>query len=172
MTTEFKYENKTLDGDYPRIAVTQKFIDDNKLSLVTGEQAYLLLNSDKDMFGMKAELYLRYIPLDLAKPILDKDYLKEIEEGKEVYNTITSVEETAQDFLDYMVFAWGKAVNQRGSSAARSLWKLSAWLRVMSRPDLADLLNDPISPYGLSELITLCDVMDIPVPDEVSAAVE
>lgn len=68
-----------------------------------------------------------------------------------------------------MVFGWMKDTDQRGISASRTIDKLSAWLWLMGRNDLAETLNDSslYNPYGAPALVKVCDEMGIEVPEGV-----
>ena len=107
------------------------------------------------------------MPFEDVKDHLTEEFLEKIEKGEAKYVQITDVMEAVQDFLDYMVFAWMKANDERGISAGRSIIKLSAWMKILSRPDVADILNDDslYAPYGKPALRKACDILGIEAPD-------
>jgi len=67
-----------------------------------------------------------------------------------------------------MVFAWMKAFDERGISASRSIAKLGAMMRVLNRPDVADVLedNENYSMYGRPALRKACEMLNITCPDD------
>lgn len=149
----------------PRILVTKKFIKNNKLKIISEKEILEIIKSKTDsLFSFDKEVFVDYLPLEEAKKFLTEESAKAIKE----WNQITTIEEAAQDFLDYMNFAWGKALDKRGLSASRSIEKLGAWLQVMSRPDLATLIdtNSLYNPYGAPALIAVCKNMGIKIPEE------
>ncbi len=122
------------------------------------------LSSKMDLFyGMLID----YISFEAAKPHLKEEYIEKFEKGEEKWDQITDIKESVQDFLDYMVFAWGKAEDQRGISAGRSISKLSTWMWMLGRKDLSDILQDSdlYNPYGAPALIECCKKLEIKIPD-------
>lgn len=152
-----------------RILVTDEFIERNKLSLIPSKQVKARYESvgKEDFFGWAGEVLLDYISFEDAKEYFKSDYVEEVKSGATKHTTVTDINEAAQDFLDYMNFAWGKAQDERGISAGRSIMKLREWLFVMNRPDLAEEIDreDLYPPYGAPALISICEKMGIQVPD-------
>lgn len=163
------YENKTLDGDHPRILVSEEFIEKNRLSLNRSQDEIVnyMKNAD-DWMGNIAGVLLQYLDWEHAKTCYKDEYVSKVESGEEKHNRITDVGEAVQDFLDYMVFGWMKAIDRRGLSASRTVEKLSAWAWLLGRDDIATLLNDDglYNPYGMPALIKACEELGITVPDD------
>lgn len=162
MTTRMK----CLEGNEPRILATQEFIERNNLRIIPQKEIKTLFEEDNDMFGFAKEVYLEHMAWDEAKQHYNDEYVKSVEDGAEPNTQVTDVMEAAQDFLDYMVFAWMKAEDERGISASRSIVKLSAWLKVLGRNDLSELIESEglYNPYGAPALIAVCKEMEIPTP--------
>ena len=159
------YEMKCAAGCEPRIIITDKFIEDNKLKIDLSVVSEVMSNKD-DFFGFAKSVAINYIPIEDAKQYFNEEFLQKIEKGEAEHTQITDIKEAAQDFLDYMVFAWMKSEDQRGISASRSIEKLSAWLKLMSRNDLSvSIRQDALyNPYGAPALIEVCDKLGIKVP--------
>lgn len=164
-----KYEMKCYAGDDPRIEVTAEFIERNKLKLDIEVARDVFKHAD-DFFDSGKEVAHAFLPYDEVKNIFIDEYRKKVESGETEYHQITDVEEAAQDFLDYMVFAWMKARDERGLSAIRSIIKLGTWLKIMGRPDVAEILNEEAESsddYGKRALRAVCDMMGIECPDDI-----
>ncbi len=58
--------------------------------------------------------------------------------------------------LEYMPFAWGKANNNRGISAYRSLCHMSAWLWLLGHDEAADAITE-YDLYGKPQLRAICE---------------
>lgn len=148
---------KCYPGDEPRIEVTDEFIEKNALQ-INVDAAKQIMERESLLFGFDHQIAIDYLPDDEAAK-----YLKEPVIGGQ----ITDIKEAVQDFLDYMVFAWMKATDERGISASRSVIKLSAWMKVLSRPDVAEVLidDDLYYPYGRPALREACEILGMKVPN-------
>lgn len=158
---------------YPRILVTEDFINENSLCLSRSvEEIIDNIKSSSGIFGFKREVLLDYLPWNN----LTVDFLKTIftEEACDKYTTdssqlvfIEDIAESVQNFLDYMVFAWGKSFDERGLSASRSIEKLSAYLWLYGKDSLVEIIEDDdlYNPYGMPALIAVCEKMKIYVPE-------
>ena len=166
--SEKEYKMKCYPGDHPRILVTKEFIERNKLQLCSPEKIKELYveEAKEDMFGFRGEVYLDHVPFELAKEFLTDEFIKKHEAGENDWIQITDVFEVVQDFLDYMVFAWMKALDEKWISAGRSVEKLGAWLKILGRDDLSKIVNKDslYNPYGAPALIKVCDELGIYVP--------
>lgn len=150
-----------------RQEATAEFIEKNRLTLQRSpEDIKKRMSSGDHVFAFDKEVYLDYLSLDDALEFLTPEAVTKYK-GGEPWPQITTVEEAAQDFMDYMNFAWGKAEDQRGISASRSIMKLGAWLWLLGREDLEEIINDDdrYNPYGAPALIAVCDAMSIEVPE-------
>lgn len=150
--------------------VLKQFIKKNKLQLRTQEEfanKFTHLQNSNAVFDFRPEVLIDYLSFESARPHLKEEYVKEVEEGIKQWEQITTIEKCAQDFLDYMKFAWGKAEDERGISASRSVQKLGMWLWIMNRDDLRMTIEDDdlYNPYGAPALIEVCNQMGIKVPD-------
>lgn len=165
---EKEYVNKCLEADDGRINVTSEFIERNKLK-IDKNVAFNIVKEQEDMFGFDIDVALDYLTFAKAKQFLNKEYVEKINKGEEKWNQIIDINEATQDFLDYMVFAWMKARDERGLSASRSITKLSVWLKILSRPDLAELISrDDLYPqYGKPALRKVCEEMGIDCPNDI-----
>ncbi len=164
------YENKTLPGIHPRIKVTEKFIKKNNFELVRTQREivgryhrakYIALN-------FEAEILINYLTFESAKPFLKEDIVKKIEAGEETWAPIPDLAETVQDMLDYLVFGWMKAMDERGISAVRTIQKLGTWLWLLNRIDLELFIrrDDLYNPYGAPALVRLTEKLGIDVPND------
>ena len=162
------YKIKVMHLDFNRINVVDNFIKSNKLTLTrTPEEILNKIINLNNVFRFEKEVLINYLPYENAKEIYTKEYNLKITNKKlEKSLLITDIKEAVQDFLDYMVFAWGKAIDERGLSASRSIKKLSAWLWLLGRDDLADLIqqNYLYDPYGMPALIKICEALNIEIP--------
>lgn len=159
------YENKTYPGDEPRIEVTEDFVTRNNLA-INFDAARALAGRDDDFFGFMASVAIPFLPKDVVYGMLNEEYREKLDSGEDEHIQITDVYEGAQDFLDYMVFAWMKAMDERGLSAGRSIEKLKAWMIILGRPDVATVLDDDnlYPPYGRPALRKACEMLGIDVP--------
>lgn len=170
-----KYRNKVAYLDFNRIEVTREFIVDNKFVLKQDYEAIKAKGQENDYFGFKREVLSNYLPYELISDWYNEEYQQKVKNGEEVPSLpITDIGETVQDFLDYMVFAWGKALDQRGLSASRSISKLGTWLWLLSREDLESIIDqdDLYVPYGIPALIAICEELDIKYPTGLAEAIE
>lgn len=161
---------KCYEGNHPRIEATKEFMDKNRLNLCRQQQEIKaeVQGHRGALFGFKSGVLLDYLSAQEASEFLSDIGKKEIEKNPSVWNQITDPLEACQDFLDYMVFAWMKAMDERGLSAARSISKLSAYLWLLGREDLAKKIEDDslYAPYGTPALIAICEDLGIEAPDD------
>ena len=106
-----------------------------------------------DFFGFQSGDLVVYLDFEHAKQFL--------KEG-------TTLEQWAHPFTDpiekikeYMPFAWDKANNCRGLSAARSLEHMKAWVWMDDQPALSKLLDNDYEYYGKPHLVAICKHYDI-----------
>lgn len=153
-----------------RILATDEFINRNNLRLKSQEEfakKFSELQAKESFIDFRPEVLMDYLNFENARPFLKEEYIHKVEKGEEEWEMITTIEECAQDFLDYMNFAWGKAEDQRGISAGRSIQKLGMWLWIMNREDLQTLIekDELYNPYGAPALIEVCTEMGITIPE-------
>ncbi|GEM_PF-5993673 len=167
-----EYELKYYPGSHPRILATDEFIERNRLSLrKTSEEIEAKIKGVSDLFAFGPSVWVDYLPWDKAKPLLSKEkpnsFLAEVHEEK-IATQITDVREAVQDFLDYLVFGWSKALNERGISASRTINKIAAWMWILGREDLEELVSRDglYNPYGMPALIAVSEQLGIEVPQD------
>jgi len=172
--TEFKYENKTPCGDHPRILVTEEFISRNNLEFKRTDIEIVakLRETTEDLFGFEREVLANYLSKDAIinfTGLFKEEYVEKVKSG-ETSVEVSGLEESVQDFLDYMVFSWMKATDERGISASRSVSKLGAWLWLFGKDDLQRTIHndDLFNPYGAPALIKVCEEMGIEVPESLT----
>lgn len=161
------YEPKTYLNE-ERIICDQDFIDRNNLTLSRSiEDIKEKIKNSDSFFGFDKEVYIEFLDFENAKEFLSEEYSKKVESGETEFKYVNDIHVAAQDFLDYMNFAWGKAQDERGLSASRSVAKLGAWLWMMGRNDLEEMINDDdlYNPYGAPALIAVCKEMGIKYPE-------
>lgn len=160
-----EYKLKCYAGDEPRIKVTEDFVLKNHLK-IDSQEAFKIMK-EESLLGFEHEIACDFLTFKLGKEFFKEEFIKEIESKKKKFTYISDVYEATQDFLDYMVFAWMKARDQRGISASRSIMKLSTWMRILGRKDVADILNDEklYAPYGIPALKKACEVLGVNFPN-------
>lgn len=111
-----------------------------------------LRENDRDPFGWSREVLIGYLDYEHAQPYLqdgvtEKDWAEAIaEDGDWVANPIASL-------IDYLDFAWTKALDERGLSANRSVDKIKQWLWLAGEDGLlGQFLDAPYAMYGKPQL--------------------
>jgi hypothetical protein len=142
------------------------FIKANSLKLKSAAQIEDRIRNSKSFFGFDKEVLVSYAEFATIKDLFKDEFIQKVESGEEKWG-IKSIAQAVKDFADYMKFAWGKALDERGISASRSIEKLSAWMWLLSRDDLDNTLNDDdlYNPYGAPALIKCCEILGIEVSD-------
>lgn len=111
-----------------------------------------LIDSGKfmDPFGVWNGHLVMALPYEAALPFLTEGTTSE------EFNKIRTVNDGAiiAEMLDYMPFAWGKANDFRGLSAARTMDRYGAWLWLLNI-DLGEMRDYEF--YGKPNLIRICD---------------
>lgn len=109
--------------------------------------------------------------VDVCCPYLDYEHGKpwlnpEVAPGDWVqkpYDEAVLLKEAAE----YAVFAWGKAQDQRGLSASRSVDKLRAFAFMLGRDDVVAAMDAAeYAQYGAPKLEAFCEGMGFPVPTD------
>lgn len=113
---------------------------------------------EPDFFGFRSSDLLKYLPFEAAKPFLKDDATAETwaESGYPHELTFDAVLKVVHD---YMEFAWGKANDERGLSAGRSIDHMSAWLWLLGDDALAEAIRD-YGMYGKPQLRAICEKFD------------
>jgi hypothetical protein len=164
-----KYKLKCFEGPVDRIHVSDHFIKTNNLTFNrTPEEIVEKIKADDSMFNFCADVLIDYLRWGDAKEHYKQEFVTEVGEGKAKPPTpITDQKEAVQDMLDYLVFGWGKALDERGISASRTVYKLAAWFWLLGREDLERevKLESRYNPYGMPALIYVSEQLGIPVPE-------
>jgi hypothetical protein len=152
-----------------KIQATDEFIAKNNFKLRTQDEIVAKLddNTIERFMDFTPDVLVPALEWEFAKKYLKEDYVEKVEKEEEKFEYTSDIKTIVQEFLDYMVFAWGKAENQRGLSASRSINKLSAWLWLLNREDLVSTIEDNnlYNPYGAPALIEVCNQLGIEVPE-------
>lgn len=163
-------EPKTPSLQFERMIATDDFIANNNFKLRTQAEVVERYKAtrENDILGFQADVLLDYMTLDSAEPFIKPEAVAAFRSGEKKWGMVTDIKECAQDFLDYMNFAWTKALDERGISASRSVEKLGEWLWLMNREDLSQLIHqdDLYNPYGAPALIEVCKKLNIGYPNE------
>lgn len=117
-----------------------------------------------DMFGWRCEVLIPTLDFEHAKPYLKDGTTAEEWEADRRDDGVNDLLARAGSYLH---FAFGKAYNERGLSAGRSIQKLGevAWL--LGHDELAARMEreDGYEPYGLPLLRAFAKEFGFPVPD-------
>jgi hypothetical protein len=105
--------------------------------------------SGHDWLGFEQSFLIIYLPFELAKP-----YLVEGTTPDQWEDVPRDRDAVLAKMLDYMPFAWEKAVNRRGVSAGRSMNHYSAWVW-LAGDDLGNLNEYEF--YGKDNLVKICE---------------
>lgn len=109
--------------------------------------------SGSDFFGFIASDLIGCLPYKEARPFL-KEGVTEAEWKPEP----TDRDSVVARIQAYMEFAWGKANDRRGLSAARSLDHMRAWLWLAGEDDLHDaMMRYDHTHYGKPALRAICE---------------
>ena len=103
-----------------------------------------------DFFGTKYEDLVQFLDFENAKPFLSEETTPE--KWAEVQKPLTEAR-VIQSIREYMPFAWGKANDCRGLSAARSLHHMEAWLWLLD----VDFDSENYNYYGKGKLVEICE---------------
>lgn len=111
-----------------------------------------LENDPADFFGFQRSDLIGYLPFESAKPFLKEGATKEDWPHHKPRNR----QSVMDDMLSYMSFAWEKANNNRGLSAARSINHMQSWLWMLGEEDAAKAIED-YDLYGKPQLRAICE---------------
>lgn len=104
---------------------------------------------DDDFLGFEIVEYLRFLEYKYAKP-----YLKESSKPEDWKQDENSTESILEIMLDYMPFAWEKAIGCRGISASRSISHYVGWIWMLD--DGFEFDADLYCHYGKNLLREIC----------------
>lgn len=123
-----------------------------------------LAEDPADHFGWRRLALIELLPFEEAG-----DYLKPeaTEDDWEAYD------DAADAIKSYLDFAVGKAVDQRGISANRSIERITAWLWAHNDPDLSRRFHDAeYAPYGKGQLEVVAKQFRPDLLDELATVTE
>lgn len=166
-----KYKLKCHESHHQRIIVNEKFVKKNKFTLNRTQKEIFerIKKESENPFSFSADVLIDYLDWEKSKQFYKNEYIKKVKDKKEKKPTkITDIYETVQDMLDYLIFGYMKALDERGLSAGRTIDKLSHWLWLLGREDLKRLVNDNelYNPYGMPALIELTKALGLKVPED------
>lgn len=101
-----------------------------------------------DFFGFQTNDLVYFLDFEHAKPFLMEGTTAE--QWSPALDPIEKIKE-------YMPFAWGKANNNRGLSALRSIEHMKAWVWLDDQPTLSELLEPDYQYYGKNHLVAICE---------------
>lgn len=108
----------------------------------------------KDFFGFRVQ--------DLALHLEKDDVLQFCKPDADLSNwkaLPTDEESVKGEILEYMPFAWEKANNNRGLSAARSIDHMGAWLWLLGLDKAAEQIRE-YNMYGKPQLRAICEAFE------------
>ena len=103
-----------------------------------------------DFFGFKTTDIIVFLDYENAKEFLKNESKKE--EWQQEKRTPKEI------MIDYMDFAWEKANNHRGLSAARTMEHYQAWLWLDGNEELSNEMED-YEFYGKDNLVKVCEYL-------------
>lgn len=119
----------------------------------TQEEIVSRINGLKnDFFGFETSDLVNFLTFENAKPWLKEDV------GPEKFKTETMTPKEVM--ADYMEFAWEKANDKRGLSAARSMIHYHTWLWLDGNEELSREMLE-YNCYGKENLIKVCQYLGL-----------
>ncbi len=115
-----------------------------------------------DWLGFRAEVLVSHLSADKAR-----EFCKEDADLSEWEALPLHVESVFAEMVDYLDFAWGKALDHRGISANRSIDKLSELLWLIGDDEVLALFEAAdYMPYGAPQLAVISSAYKRPIPDD------
>lgn len=157
--------------EYNRIEVTDEFISKNNLVLRTPEEIkekYLEFAKSLNPFDIRYEVLMDYVSLVDRREAYITGYVNTYAQDGES-DTPATIQEVAQDFLDYLVFSWGKVRDENDNLSKRLLKKLQIWCWLLNRDELAALLNtdELYDPFGAPTIVAVSETLGLIVPNPI-----
>lgn len=109
-----------------------------------------------DMFGTRVGDWIEFLAFDDAKEFLKPD-ATEADWNTQGAPFARDAETIKDKMKDYMPFAWGKANDERGLSANRSLHHMEAWLWMIGEEAAMAALFAEYIDYGKPQLRAICE---------------
>lgn len=113
-----------------------------------------LKGSDDDFFGFRTGDLITWLDYEHAKEFLKPECSEE--EWAKTHTGELTREKILKTMEDYMSFAWDKARNCRGISAARSMEHYTAWMFLIGDEGTLGDLTD-YEHYGKDNLRRICE---------------
>ncbi|WP_375560213.1 hypothetical protein ACE193_21275 [Bernardetia sp. OM2101] len=116
----------------------------------TQEEIRERFDKAKDFLDVQKKDLLEFMEFETAKDLLNKEYVKQVEAGEEIWE----VENAKEKIMDYLPFAYEKAENERGISAARSMLHFKTWIWIDNAEfydEILPMLKDYTN-YGIPTL--------------------
>ena len=127
--------------------------------------------SRRSLFGFPIDVLIPYLDYEHAKPYLKDTATKESWESDGVpYET--DRESVLVRALDYLEFAWEKALDHRGLSASRSIEKMESYMWLLGESDLVEVCETGANyaPYGAPILAKISDRLGYKMPEGADVA--
>lgn len=161
--------DKTPGGRHPRYVSSPRFLAEHRLGLNRSQEEIVAKAKADNALGLTQEVLIDYLEWKHARGFADIKYVARVELG-EIDEPVPLISPliAVQDMLDYLVFGYEKALDERGLSASRTVWKLATWAWLLGREDLEAILLDDARyrPYGMPALIAFAEALNLAVPDE------
>lgn len=107
----------------------------------------------EDVFGFGTGDILYALSFEDAKEYLREDYVaKESASEEWEANRLKTDDDVKAKMLDYLSFAWDKAIDERGLSADRSIRHFAAWAWLIDDEfykQIEDMYENNYGPYGI-----------------------
>jgi len=116
----------------------------------------LELRRPDDFFGFEWHEYVVYLSPEDFRKLLEPDATMTDEEVGEALKDL-SREQILCKMEEYMPFAWEKANDFRGISAARSIAHYVAWTWLAGDRELSSKLEQGYEFYGKPQLVMICE---------------
>ena len=119
----------------------------------------------EEFFGFESSDLIMVLPWDEAKKFLKEESHEE--EKKKWRTSPPTDDEIRAEAIDYLDFAFGKAINHRGLSAGRSVSHLRAWCWLLGEDELVAFIDDEDNypNYGAPILKKVAEHWGVDVPD-------
>lgn len=124
------------------------------------------LKDQEDIFGFRCEVLVTSLPFEEAREFLKEDTTAEN------WDTELTRDAVLKEMLEYLDFAWDKALSHRGLSAGRSIQKLTEWLWILGDEEAVSFVSDDTNylNYGAPALLYISNRYGVACPGT-SAAV-
>lgn len=118
------------------------------------ERCRELGRTNEDFFGFQRSDLLPFVSFEAAREFLNDSATAENWEHKPLSDDAVRAE-----MLDYVDFAWGKALDHRGLSAERSIEHYKAWIWLLGD----EFPEAGYKNYGAPTLLAICKKYELPM---------